>query len=114
MHARSFIGELERDGLRGEALQSAELVFRELVGNVVRYAPKWVDVTLDLSRVTSPVLHVLDKGRGFRSNPKLPENTMSERGRGLYIVARLTEEFNVSERPYGGSHARAVLARTAT
>jgi anti-sigma regulatory factor (Ser/Thr protein kinase) len=37
---------------------------------------------------------------------------LSERGRGLYIVAQLTEEFHVTKRPHGGSHARAVLSRS--
>jgi len=40
---------------------------------------------------------------------RLPINPLSERGRGLFIVSSMTPEFNVTERPRGGSHARAVL-----
>jgi serine phosphatase RsbU (regulator of sigma subunit)/anti-sigma regulatory factor (Ser/Thr protein kinase) len=105
-----FVGELKRFDLNENGLSGAELVFAELLGNVVRYAPKWVDVTLDCSGA-SPVLHVLDSGPGFRHLPKLPENALSEHGRGLFIVSRLTEEFHVTRRPHGGSHARAVLPR---
>ena len=105
---REFLGELERGGLGAESLANAELVFSELLGNVVRYAPKWVDVTLDWAEKL-PALHVLDGGPGFHYFPRLPENVLSEQGRGLYIVSNLTKEFNVSKRPHGGSHARAVL-----
>ena len=107
-----FLAELRRGNLNENGLCNAELVFSELIGNVVRYAPKWVDVTLDWSG-RAPVLHVLDGGPGFRHLPKLPESILSEHGRGLFIVARLTEEFHVTKRPHGGSHARAVLSQTA-
>ena len=55
------------------------------------------------------VLHVLDRGPGFVLTPHLPSDVLAERGRGLFLVWRLTEEFNVTRRPRGGSHARAVL-----
>ncbi len=77
----ALLAELERGKLAEASLRNAELVFAELLGNVVRYAPKWVDVTLDWSGAT-PVLHVLDAGPGFQHLPKLPENVLSERGRG--------------------------------
>ncbi len=106
-----FLAHLRRGEMSPEALSNAELVFSELIGNVVRYAPRWVDITLDWSGY-APVLHVLDGGRGFQHLPRLPDNLMSERGRGLFIVARLTQEFHVTKRPHGGSHARAVLMRS--
>jgi serine phosphatase RsbU (regulator of sigma subunit)/anti-sigma regulatory factor (Ser/Thr protein kinase) len=109
---RALLAELERGKFSPAGLLNAELVFSELLGNVVRYAPKWVDVTLDWSGPT-PVLHVLDGGPGFQHLPKLPENVLSECGRGLYIVAQLTSEFHVTKRPHGGSHARAVLSQIA-
>lgn len=105
-----FLAELEAGGIRGEALAAAELVFSELLGNVVTYAPAAIDITLDLSGEL-PVLHVLDKGPGFQHLPNLPEDDFSERGRGLFIVSRFVAEFHVARRPEGGSHARAVLLR---
>ena len=87
---------------------TAELVFSELVGNVARHAPGSVDVILAMDG-HAPVLHILDRGGGFRFSPKLPSNLMSENGRGLFLVASLTEDFSVSRRHDGGSHARAVL-----
>ncbi len=109
---KEFLEELERGGVTNKACSMAELVFSELIGNVVRFAPRWADITLDWSS-GQPVLHVLDGGPGFRHAPKLPENLLSEQGRGLYIVSNLTLDFHVARRPNGGSHARAVLKPSA-
>ncbi|MDP9024528.1 MAG: serine/threonine-protein phosphatase [Candidatus Eremiobacteraeota bacterium] len=103
-----FTRELEKGGISANVRATAELVLAELIGNVVRHAPRWADITLDWSS-GRPVLHVLDGGPGFRHSPKLPDSLLSERGRGLFVVSRLTEEFQVAQRPNGGSHARAVL-----
>jgi hypothetical protein len=78
----------------------------------VRYAPGAVHVALDRT-ASAPVLHVLDEGRGFRHLPKLPDDVLSERGRGLYIVSAFSDDFTVTRRPHGGSHARAVLSLSA-
>ncbi len=99
-------------GFSPDALAAAETVFAELIGNVVRYAPGSAEIALDCSG-PAPVLHVLDRGRGFRHLPKLPADVLSERGRGLYIVSALTEELSVTRRHDGGSHARAVLCANA-
>ncbi|GAC1310168.1 MAG: hypothetical protein NVSMB21_17670 [Vulcanimicrobiaceae bacterium] len=109
---REFLAELQRGGVSPDGLARAELVFSELIGNVVRYASRWVDVTLDWNGPI-PILHVLDGGPGFQHVPRLPESPLSESGRGLFIIDRLTAEFHVNERPHGGSHARAVLSREA-
>lgn len=103
-----------RDGLRQRGISqtdaaSAELVLGELLGNVVRYAPGEVEVIIDWSG-DAPVLHVLDSGPGFRHIAMLPRDIFSESGRGLYIVSSLTQDFHVSRRASGGSHARAVLS----
>lgn len=87
---------------------SAELVFGELLGNVVRYAGGWVRVVLDFSG-RKPVLHVLDRGPGFVVNARLPSDSLSDRGRGLFLVKSLSEDFGVSRRFPTGSHARVVL-----
>jgi PAS domain S-box-containing protein len=104
----SFVATLRDAGLRADRLDTAELVFGELLGNVVRFAPGPIEIFFDWSE-SAPVLHVLDRGPGFALAPKLPSDLLSERGRGLYIVWSLTEDFNVTHRHDGGSHARAVL-----
>lgn len=104
-----YIADLARGGVAERDLNTAELIFSELLGNVVRHAPGTVDVVLDRG-TPHPVLHVLDQGPGFGYRPKLPLDLLCERGRGLFIVSELTEEFVVTERPGGGSHARAILS----
>jgi anti-sigma regulatory factor (Ser/Thr protein kinase) len=105
----SFVAALRRRGVRGKHLDAAELVFGELLGNVARYAPGPIDIIFAWDE-GPPVLHVLDRGPGFTLAPKLPSDMLSERGRGLFIVWSLAEDFNVTERYDGGSHARAVLS----
>jgi anti-sigma regulatory factor (Ser/Thr protein kinase) len=106
----SFVEALRAAGLRQKQLDAAELVFGELLGNVVRFAPGPVEIVLNWTHAAAPVLHVLDRGPGFTFAPKLPLDLLSERGRGLYIVWSLAEDFNVTPRHDGGAHARAVLA----
>ncbi|MGC1379523.1 MAG: SpoIIE family protein phosphatase [Candidatus Baltobacteraceae bacterium] len=107
----AFVAALRDGGMRDEGRDAAELVFGELLGNVVRYAPGPIDIMFDWSEA-APVLHVLDQGPGFTLSPRLPTDLLSERGRGLFIVWSLAEDFNVTERLEGGSHARAVLGVT--
>lgn len=104
----SFVSALRDGGVKAGLLDAAELVFGELLGNVVRFAPGPIEIMFDWSDA-APVLHVLDRGPGFTLVPRLPSDLLSERGRGLYIVWSLAEDFNVTERYDGGSHARAVL-----
>ena len=104
----AFVDALRQGGVGGDELGTAELIFGELLGNVVRYAPGPIEILFDWTEAT-PVIHVLDRGPGFTLVPRLPSDLLSERGRGLYIVWSLAEDFNVTERFDGGSHARAVL-----
>lgn len=102
---RASLSEL---GLPCEEMMTAELILAELVGNVVRYAPGTVEIVLD-RKSGRPTLHVLDSGPSFFYAPRLPSNLLSESGRGLFLVKELSRDFNVTPRPQGGSHARAVL-----
>ncbi len=97
-----------RAGSDADAMAS-ELVFGELVGNVVRHADGTVKVILDWT-ASAPVLHVIDDGPGFQHNPKLPADLLAESGRGLFLVTALTFDFQVTKRVGRGSHARTVLA----
>ncbi len=85
---------------------SAELIFGELIGNVVRHANgnSVVDVAVD-----HPILHVFDRGAGFVNTSRLPIDPYAETGRDLFLIASLAVDFGVSERHGGGSHARVVL-----
>jgi GAF domain-containing protein/anti-sigma regulatory factor (Ser/Thr protein kinase) len=102
-----FIAYLQAKGAPDADYAGAELVFGELLGNVVRHAPGVVEIEVEW-RGDAPVLHVLDRGPGYDRLEQLPP-TFSETGRGLYLVATLTREFTVTRLPGYGSHARAVL-----
>lgn len=108
-HVRRSIVEILREfGGGSEALFTSELIFGELLGNVVRYAPGRVEIVLD-ARSDRIVLHLMDNGTGFTLIPRLPSDLLSERGRGLFLIWTLSDDFNVDVREGGGAHARAVL-----
>lgn len=101
--------ELVRAQFEPELLFNLEVIFAELVANVLRYAPGTVEAFLEV-RPDAFIFHLADKGPGFQFLPRLPQDLFSENGRGLFLISQLAAEFNVEHRPGGGSHARVVLA----
>lgn len=71
---------------------AAEVVFGELVGNVVRHAPGPVRIGLELD--DDAVLRVHDEGRGFAPRKSLPD-PLDETGRGLFLVSKLAKEMKI-------------------
>ncbi len=104
-----FASVLGEAGMFDDDVFTAELIFGELLSNAVRYAPGRVDVVLDWTGGATAILHFLDRGPGFVVIPRLPTDLLSERGRGLFLVWSLSEDFNVTKRGDGGSHVRVVL-----
>ncbi len=105
---RTIGAKLEARGGTFENVFNADMVYSELISNVYRYAPGPVCVRINW-RGNTMVLHVLDDGGGFEFLPELPDDPMSERGRGLFIINALVEDFHIQRRRSGGSHARVVL-----
>jgi PAS domain S-box-containing protein len=105
-----FVASLEQQGFCADDCAGAELIFSELIGNVVRHAGQAgpVDIAVDHGGAHS-VLHVLDGGGGSYHIGRLPPDPYAENGRGLFLIAALAVDFAVSEGPEGGSHARVVL-----
>jgi PAS domain S-box-containing protein len=106
-------GELERCGYGPEAVVDAEIVLAELIGNLVRHAPGPATFVID-ARPGHVALHVLDDGPGYRFMSRLPTDTFSERGRGLFLISSLSEAFHVTPRPNGGSHAFVAFSRVSS
>jgi serine phosphatase RsbU (regulator of sigma subunit)/anti-sigma regulatory factor (Ser/Thr protein kinase)/CHASE3 domain sensor protein len=104
-----FASVLADAGMLDDDVFSAELIFGELLSNAVRYAPGTIEVVLDWSGAATAIVHVLDRGPGFVVIPRLPTDMLSERGRGLFLVWSLSDDFNVTKRTGGGSHVRVVL-----
>lgn len=65
---------------------AAELIYTELIDNVIQHAPGAVKVKLQCDG-RSVLLGVSDLGPGFELEPRLPD-TYIESGRGLFLVAQ--------------------------
>lgn len=99
-----FVEFLRSIGSGDELVNKAELVFGELLGNVVRHAPGPVEISLDLDS-DAAILHVIDSGPEFLlSQPHLPDDVLSELGRGLFIVQLLAADVRVEHIPNRGNH----------
>lgn len=104
-----FTQGLRDAGIPAARIPNAEVVFGELVSNAIRHAGGRIEVRLEWNG-RRPVLHVLDDGPGYTARDIASPSELTEAGRGLFLVATLAEDFNVSRRQSGGSHSRAVLA----
>lgn len=97
---REFVKKLRSSAGEGDYTH-AELVFSELLSNVVRHAPGivniWVDCTADAA-----VLYVHDYGPGCTA--------LRSKDGGLALARRLSAELGVNRVSYpGGTQVRAVL-----
>jgi anti-sigma regulatory factor (Ser/Thr protein kinase) len=108
---RDIVAVLHDRGATDAETGLTELVFSELLGNVVRHCSTEVEFALDISGDV-PILHALDGGPGFTYNARLPKDIMSDSGRGLFIIRSLISDLNITRRTDGGSHARAVMPFT--
>jgi len=107
--ARSQFVERLRDLATAESdLAAAELIFGELIGNVVRHGPGSIDVDLEWEGERA-VLHVMDRGPHFTPNAELPDDVWSEEGRGLFLIAALGEDLSYAPLPVRGNHVSVVL-----
>lgn len=106
---REMAAYLRRHATDPAAVDDAELVIAELLGNVVRHAPGPAWVTLDWSALR-PVLTIRDLGPGFALDPRLPARLEAESGRGLFIAASLAQELSAAVRAAGGASVSAELA----
>ena len=111
VQARSYFVEFLRSlGTSAPRLAAAELIFGELLGNVVRHAPGPVEISIDLED-ESLVLHVTDSGPPLVvTEYRLPEEILSERGRGLFIVAQLATDVCVDVKA-GGNRISVTMTR---
>lgn len=91
-------------------LTACEMIFSELVGNVLRYAPGRLSLGLSIDE-RGVWLHVMDDGPGFNGPPSLPKDLWSESGRGLFLVATFAEEFRIRRLPVHGSYVKVLLPR---
>ena len=87
-----------------------ELIIGEILANTVKHAPGLVTVGIDLSG-EQPALTIVDSGPGFGEfSPTLPEDGLTEEGRGLYLIGSLAREVRVEHLPDAGTKMTVNLA----
>ncbi len=107
-HFVAFLNGIQSDP---NFINTAELVFGELLGNVVRHAPGPVEISVDLND-ESLVLHVIDSGPPLQAVERhLPEDVLSERGRGLFIVEQLASDVRIEHLENCGNHISVTMSR---
>jgi PAS domain S-box-containing protein len=92
---------------------SAELIYGEIIGNVVRHAPGPIDVEVTLERERVRLV-VQSDGTAIRGRPKLPDSMWQENGRGLFIVDALGKNYTTCELPLSGNQTSVDLPLTMT
>jgi PAS domain S-box-containing protein len=81
---------------------AAELIYGELIGNVVRHAPGPIDVDVVLDDDCVRLI-VQSSGPYIAVQPSLPASPLDECGRGLFIVNALGRSYATRELPFFGN-----------
>ena len=105
---RDFVADVNEQYGDSADLNACEVIFSELVGNALRYAPGRLSLGLSAD-ARGLWLHVMDDGPGFSGPPTLPTDVWSESGRGLFLVAALAQELAIRRLPYYGTYVKVLL-----
>lgn len=97
----------ERSGEEA-ALLAAEIIFGELVANVIQHAPGPIEIVVEWSGA-EPTLRVRDRGPGFERAVRRTRDPLGECGHGLVLVETLTRGLTIERRPGGGADVSVVL-----
>lgn len=110
--ARShFVEFLRSNGTSERSVHTAELVFGELLSNVVCHAPGPVEISVECHEETL-VLRVIDSGAPIAlAEWRLPEDILSERGRGLFIINQLAARVRIEHVANYGNHISVTMPR---
>lgn len=105
---RDFVSAVRDEYGDAADMNACEIIFSELVGNALRYAPG--RLSLGLSADPRGVwLHVMDDGPGFDGLPSLPADVWSESGRGLFLVDALAKDLEIQRLPAYGTYVKVLL-----
>lgn len=105
---RDFVNAVKEEYGETGDIDACEIIFSELVGNVLRYAPG--RLSLGLSADSHGLwLHVMDDGPGFEGPPTLPADVWSESGRGLFLVGALAKDLTIQRLPAYGTYVKVLL-----
>lgn len=90
----------------------AEIIFCELVSNVVKHAPGPISVKFEVG-VELAFLRVWDCGPGFVPRVAIPTDLFCESGRGLFLAQQFCSELKVEIGTKAGTCVSAVFALSA-
>ncbi len=107
MHAE-IMQTLHAEGAADSDFDAAELIYGELIGNLIRHARGNVTIRLDWND-EFPTLSVSDQQRYAVPAIGLPSDPLAESGRGLFIIKTLAREFKLIDSDGCGSAACAIL-----
>ena len=108
-HARGeFLARLQTEAGPEGDFGASEIIFGELVGNVVRHAPGAIDVTLEWE-ASRAFLHVIDRGGGFEYTPPAEIDLLREEGRGLWLIHQFAIFTSIEYLPGYGTHVTVEL-----
>ncbi len=93
---RAFAAFLRKSCTADSDCDGAEIVFGELVTNVILHAAGPIDITVESEPTGAVTLEVRDRGPGFLVPSACPSATQLG-GRGLYIVSRLCATMRVQQ-----------------
>ncbi|HEV3153196.1 MAG TPA: ATP-binding protein [Candidatus Baltobacteraceae bacterium] len=88
---------------------AAEIVFNELVSNVVKHAPGPIAVKFEVGS-RQAFLRVYDCGPGFLMHLAVPTDLFAESGRGLFLANEFCSELKVETSSRTGTCVSAVFA----
>lgn len=104
----AFIDHLRAEATDASEIDAAEVIFGELIANVVRHAPGPIDIALEWIDGFA-VLHVTDRGNGFRFQSRRRADIFMEAGRGLWLVEQFGGTVDVERIAGYGTHVRVAL-----
>ena len=103
----AFLDALRRAPLACGSI-GAEIVFSELVSNVIKHAPGSIEIKLEIS-ADEALLHVYDHGPGFMLQVAMPTDLFAESGRGLFLAQEFCSELKVEISSKAGTCVSAVF-----
>ena len=113
--ALTGIARLRPEPLRQEVLGDLKLALTEACTNSVRHAYAGSEGTVEILyelHEDKLVIEVVDEGEGFEPpaepSTALADDELPEGGLGIAIIEALADEFEIRERPQGGSFLRFV------
>lgn len=105
-NASVILRELDRSGLPAKMFFSAHMCIHEMLDNALRHGnkldPEKKVFLLYKVKMDQFIISVVDQGEGFNYNnlpdPHLPENTIKDHGRGLFLVMQYMDEVEFNEK----------------